>query len=146
MDISSMIDCCFLLLIYFLVATTLVSEKKLDISIPAEGPPTTVRPPLDPGKIAVAQDGTVTWGDGAVVGEAFDPNAKQGTAAYSQQRRMETLVDNLKQLHDQAAAMDTPPLVMLSGHADAPHQRIVDVMAALAEARITSVALSTTTE
>ena len=40
MNISSMIDCCFLLLIYFLVATSLVSEKKLDMSIPgnqAEG-------------------------------------------------------------------------------------------------------------
>lgn len=36
MNISSMIDCCFLLLIYFLVATSLVSEKKLDISIPAQ--------------------------------------------------------------------------------------------------------------
>ena len=32
MNISSLIDCCFLLLIYFLVATTLVSEKKIDMA------------------------------------------------------------------------------------------------------------------
>ena len=36
MEISSMIDCCFLLLIYFLVATSLVSEKKLDVNIPGQ--------------------------------------------------------------------------------------------------------------
>ena len=35
MEISSMIDCCFLLLIYFLVATSLVSEKKFDMALPA---------------------------------------------------------------------------------------------------------------
>ncbi len=146
MDISSMIDCCFLLLIYFLVATTLVTEKKLDISIPGDGPPSSVTPPLDPGKINVNADGSVYWNTDVQVGAPFDPNIASGTAAYSAQRRMETLVNNLKQLKDQATAMDVPPIVLLTGHADAPHQRIVDVMAAMAEAGISSVGLSTTTE
>lgn len=32
LDISSLIDVCFLLLIYFLVATSLIQERKLDMS------------------------------------------------------------------------------------------------------------------
>ncbi len=146
MDISSMIDCCFLLLIYFLVATTLVTEKKLDISIPGDGPPSSEQPPLDPGKINVNADGSVYWNTDVQVGAAFDPGIAAGSPAYSAQRRMETLVNNLKQLKDQATAIDVPPIVLLTGHADAPHQRIVDVMAAMAEAGISSVGLSTTTE
>ncbi len=141
-----MIDCCFLLLIYFLVATTLVTEKKLDISIPGDGPPSTEHPPLDPGRINVNADGSVYWNNDLQVGQAFEPNLQVGTPGYAAQRRMDVLVNNLKQLKDQAMAADAPPIVLLSGHADAPHQRIVDVMAALAEAGINSVGLSTTTE
>ncbi len=145
MDMSSMIDCCFLLLIYFLVATTLVSEKKLDISVPGPGQPSP-KTLLDPGKISVSADGVVLWNGDQQVGEAFRPELKSGTPEYAAQRRMETLVNNLKQLKDQATAADVPPIVLLEGHADTPHQRIVDVMAALAEAGINSVGLSTTTE
>ena len=34
LDISSLIDVCFLLLIYFIVATSLIQERKLDMSMP----------------------------------------------------------------------------------------------------------------
>ena len=61
MNISSLIDCVFLLLIYFIVATSLVSEKKLDISIPATEGQASSKPPLDPGKISVRGDGTTFW-------------------------------------------------------------------------------------
>ena len=49
-------------------------------------------------------------------------------------------------LKEQADAVDTTPVVMLHGAAGAPHQRIVDVMAALSEADIHSVGLSTTAD
>lgn len=35
LDISSLIDVCFLLLIYFIVATSLIQERKLDMSMRA---------------------------------------------------------------------------------------------------------------
>ncbi|MBR5887892.1 MAG: biopolymer transporter ExbD [Akkermansia sp.] len=146
-NISSMIDCCFLLLIYFLVATSLVSEKKLDISIP---PPSdgssSKKPKVDPGNIYVTKAGVVTWNEGLTVGEAYDPSLEPGTPAYLQQRQMESLVESLKMLKDQADSVDTTPVVMLHGAAGAPHQRIVDVMAALSEAGIHSVGLSTTSD
>ena len=40
--------------------------------------------------------------------------------------------------------MDTEPIVMVNGAPTTPHQRIVDVMAALAEADIHTVGLNTT--
>lgn len=146
-NISSMIDCCFLLLIYFLAATSLVSEKKLDISIPppAEGS-SRKKPKVDPGNIYVTKAGVVTWNEGLTVGEAYNPELKPGTPEYLQQRRMESLVESLKMLKEQADAVDTTPVVMLHGAAGAPHQRIVDVMAALSEADIHSVGLSTTAD
>lgn len=38
LDISSLIDVCFLLLIYFIVATSLIQERKLDMSMPGSAP------------------------------------------------------------------------------------------------------------
>lgn len=146
MNISSMIDCCFLLLIYFLVATSLVSEKKLDVSIPGNAASGGTPPPLEPGRIMVKGDGSVLWNGDMPVGVPYDPSAKPGTNSYHEQRNMETLVENLKQLHDQAQAADTTPIVMVTGDPTAPHQRVVDVMAALAEADIHTVGLNTASE
>lgn len=145
MNISSMIDCCFLLLIYFLVATSLVSEKKLDMSIPGSQASDGTPPPLEPGRIMVRASGEVLWNGDMPVGVAYEPNVKPGTPAYREQRNMETLVEALKTLADQAKAADTTPIVMVTGEPTAPHQRIVDVMAALAEANIHTVGLNTTT-
>ncbi len=144
-NISALIDCVFLLLMYFIACTSIVSEKKLDISIPGRGEPTSggAPPPLDPGNIQVRGDGSVYWNQDMQVGEAYDPTAEPGTAAYREQRRMETLVESLKMLKSQADTAGVAPIVMLTGAAAAPHQRIVDVMAALAEADIHSVGLST---
>lgn len=148
MNISSMIDCCFLLLIYFLVATSLVSEKKLDINIPAtdQSAASEKKPKVDPGKISVRADGSVFWNSDLQVGEPFDPSLAPGTEGYRAQRNMENLVEQLKILKEQADAVETTPVVMLSGASKAAHQRIVDVMAALAAAGIHSVGLSTQAE
>ena len=144
MNISSMIDCCFLLLIYFLVATSLVSEKKLDISIPAQESTSSTPPPLEPGRIKVAADGSVVWGTDMGVSGPYDPTVKPKTAAFREQRKMGPLVDLLKDLNSQAKAAGTTPIVMVMGDPKAPHQRIVDVMASLAEADIHTVGLNTT--
>ena len=144
MEISSMIDCCFLLLIYFLVATSLVSEKKLDISIPSsEAAPSSKKPPLEPGRINLRADGSVFWNNDMPMGEAYNPEAVPGTPEYTAQRKLDQLVDQLKQLKSQAEALSVEPVVMLQGAAVTPHQRIVDVMAALAEANIHTVGIST---
>ena len=143
-SISALIDCVFLLLMYFIACTSIVSEKKLDISIPGQSAPSAgAPPPLDPGKIQVKDDGSVFWNSDLQVGEAYNPAAEAGTAEFRAQRRMEQLVENLKTLKSQADTAGVSPIVMLTGGATTPHQRIVDVMAALAEAEIHTVGLST---
>lgn len=144
MEISSMIDCCFLLLIYFLVATSLVSEKKLDISIPSNpDSQSSQKPPVEPGRITVKADGSVFFNDDMPVGEAYNPDAKPGTPEYRSQRSLDDLVTALKEIKMQAESVQAEPIVMLTGAPGTPHQRIVDVMAALAEAGIRSVGIST---
>lgn len=144
MNISSLIDCVFLLLIYFLVATSLVSEKKLDISIPSsESTPSSQKPPVDPGRITLRADGSVTWNNDMTVADAYNPDAQPGTPEYTAQRKMDQLVEQLKILKDLATSVQAEPIVMLNGAASTPHQRIVDVMSALAEADIHSVGIST---
>ena len=69
-----------------------------------------------------------------------------GTAAYKAQRNLDQLVEALKTLKEQAVAVDTEPIVMVNGAPTAAHQRIVDVMAALAEADIHTVGLNTSAE
>lgn len=148
MNISSLIDCVFLLLMYFLVATSLVSEKKLDINIPGtdQASSSDKRPKVDPGNIAVRADGTVFWNKDLQVGDPYDASLVSGTPEYRAQRNMDGLVEQLKLLKEQADAVETTPVVMLAGAAKAPHQRIVDVMGALASAGIHSVGLSTTAD
>lgn len=144
MEISSMIDCCFLLLIYFLVATSLVSEKKLDISIPANQPSSSSqKPPVDPGRITLKADGSILWNNDISVGDAYNPDAQPGSSEYRAQRKLDQLVEQLKLLKDLATSVQAEPIVMLQGAPSTPHQRIVDVMAALAEAGIQSVGIST---
>ncbi len=144
MNISSMIDCCFLLLIYFLVATSLVSEKKLDISIPAStAAASSKKPPLDPARIILRADGSVMWGGDLPVGEPYNEAAEPGTSEYRSQRELEQLVEQLKNFKSTADSMQAEPIVMLTGAPTAPHQRIVDIMAALAAAEIHSVGIST---
>lgn len=142
MDISSLIDCCFLLLIYFLVATTLVREAKLDIAIPGSSEPSAQKAPLEPGRISVRADGSVFWNGDQPAGGAYDPSIDSRSPSYREQRRLPQLVDFLKLLKDQADSTGTTPIVMLLADAETPHQRIMDVMAALAEANIHSVGMN----
>ena len=144
MNISSLIDCCFLLLIYFLVATTLVSEKKIDMATPATESESSDSPPPEVGRIEVKANGIVIY-NGLPVGDAtdgIDPSSKQ----YSQYGHLTQLRDSLITLRDQTKAQGAEPLVLLSGSKAAPHQRIIDVMSALSEAGIKAVGLQATTE
>ena len=99
---------------------------------------------MEPGRIQVSANGSITWNDDMPVGEPYDSSAVAGTEAYRAQRNLPQLVEVLKTLKEQAQAVDTEPIVMVNGDPSTPHQRIVDVMAALAEADIHTVGLNTT--
>lgn len=132
LDVSTLIDVCFLLLIYFLVATTLVQEQKLDMSIPGESVKGTP-PPLDPANVRVDSSGGVYWGvSGSEIKVESDPNERELNGLYEQ----------LNTLRTTAEGMGTTPIVLLLIRNDVPNQRVVDVMNALSRARIKSVGLA----
>lgn len=132
LDISSLIDVCFLLLIYFIVATTIVQEKKLDMQMPSDSSPSTKPPELDPAFVKVDSAGIVYWGDGsAQITLESDPN----------QRYLSALYEKLYDLNQTAKSMGTTPIVQLYVANGATNQRIVDVMNVLTKAGIKSVGL-----
>lgn len=143
MNMSSMMDACFLLLIYFIVATSLVSEKRLSVSLPGQSAGSGTPPPLEPGRVRVEASGAVYWNGDMPMGGAMNPMLDPRTPEYREERELRELVEALKNLAEQAKAADTNPIVMVEGAPATPHQRIVDVMAALSEAGINTVGLNT---
>ena len=133
LDISSLIDVCFLLLIYFIAATTLVQELKLDMAMPGQSQSSGPKPELDPAFVKVDMAGVIYWGDGAaqMVIES-DPNM----------RDLESLYAKLDDLRQQAEGMNTLPVVQLYIEGGAKGQRVIDVMNALTRAKIKSVGLT----
>ena len=121
LDISSLIDVCFLLLIYFIVATSLIQERKLDMSMPGQSMGENASQ-IEPALIRIIKDGTIYWGK--------DNN------------NLATLVQQLEAKKQEASAVGTKPVVQLWVEGDVPHQRVIDVMNALTEAGITTVALT----
>ena len=143
LNMSSMMDACFLLLIYFIVATSLVSEKRLSVSLPGSSTGSGAPPPLEPGRIKIEANGSVYWNGDMPMAGPMDATLDPRTPEYREQREMTELVDALKNLAEAAKAADTNPIVMVDGAPATPHQRIVDVMAALSEAGISTVGLNT---
>lgn len=139
MEISSMIDCCFLLLIYFLVATSLVSEKKFDMALPASDSSSS-NSDVKPIQIKVAGDNSVSYLDqkGNPFPVASDTTMKlrPGQPGYYEERDLTDLIEKLKGLNNNP---DKPTPIKLTAAADARHQRVMDVMSALTQANIKAV-------
>lgn len=132
LDISSLIDVCFLLLIYFIVATSLIQERKLDMSMPGERSSTDTPSPIEPALIRILKDSSVYWGkDNSLL---LDNNPDN--------HNLSTLVQQLEAKKQEASAVGAKPVVQLWVEGDVPHQRVIDVMNALTEAGITTVALT----
>lgn len=122
-DMSSLIDVSFLLLIFFLVTSTLEPrESDLSMELPTDsGKASNIQ--IDPLKIRLTQAGEITIADQVMA----DDNA------------MEAELDRYKQLTD---ATNKKPLVIVSADDEAKQQRFIDLMNALARVGITTVTLS----
>mgnify|MGYP000961320276 CR=1 FL=1 len=123
LDISSLIDVSFLLLIYFLVTSTLEPrESDLSMELPTEsGQTSNIK--IDPLKIRLTQSGEVSIADQVMANDAA----------------MEDELDRYKELTD---ATGNKPLVIISADDEAKQQRFIDLMNALARVGITTVTLS----
>jgi biopolymer transport protein ExbD len=132
LDISSLIDATFLLLIYFLVTTTIQKrETDLDMTLPAAAPSETP-PDIDPKFIKIDANGSVSVGAGAAqIPMDTDPDS----------RDLPLLTADLMSYASAAksAGTNSKPLVQLYVDGGASQQRVIDVLNVLAGVGISNV-------
>lgn len=137
MDISSLIDCCFLLLLYFIVCTSIGQERKLDMQLPSTtGNAAAPKTPLQPGKVTIDENGVVSWGQQGGEQMVIDSDVNN--------HELPGLVQQLMDFKSRADSLGTKPIIQLASSNSVHYQRFVDVMNAFAKAGIKDVGLSNT--
>lgn len=130
LDISSLIDATFLLLIYFLVTTTVQPrEQDVAMTLPAAAPSQTP-PEIEPKLIKIDSNGSIFVGAGSSQ-IAMDSDAGSRTVPM--------LTADLQSYADAANSSKQVPLVQLWVDGGASQQRVIDVLNALAGVDITKV-------
>lgn len=131
LDISSLIDVCFLLLIYFLVTTTIVKkEQDISMALPSVAPSETP-PDIRPLFIKLEANGYIST--------RSDGTPEQLVESDPDARELPTLVPLLESYKSAAEATDSEPLVQVYVEADARQQRVIDVLNSLAQVGISKV-------
>ncbi len=130
LDISSLIDVTFLLLIYFLVTSAVqVKETDLAMKLPS-AVPSDKQPDIEPLFIRIDSNGVVSAGVGTFQ-EILDSDASS--------RHLPQLSQRLSIYAGAAKSANTTPLVQLWADGGAVTQRVIDVLNALAVYDIQSV-------
>lgn len=120
LDMSPLIDLSFLLLIYFLVTSTLEPrESDLAMTLPGVATTPTRVIDFDPIKIEVSGSGEIL-----VEGEVLDTNTSS--------RELPLLLDRLKTYAESARLTSTQPRVIIAADDASKGQRFVDVLNTLA--------------
>ncbi len=130
-DISSLIDVCFLLLIYFLVTSTIVKkEQDLDMQLPSTAPSETP-PEIRPLLIKLDAQGFIYLSSDGAPEELVESDVES--------RELPNLSKRLKTYRSAALNSSSEPLVQVYVESEARQQRVIDVLNALAGAKINKV-------
>jgi len=130
LDVSSLIDVSFLLLIYFLVTSTLQKqEADLGLSLPADRTKAPTDEGIEPLPIRIDPDGTILV-SGEVVEQPGD------------QRDLPTLFERVRNFKKLAKFAGQTAVVILDADNKAKQQRFVDVINTLAKVEIKAVTIS----
>lgn len=123
LDMSSLIDVSFLLLIYFLVTSTLdPKEADLGMTMPtSSGKGAAVE--IDQMTIEVNSTGHIVLND-----EVLDTDAES--------RKVPLLLDRLRTYAESARLTDSKPMVIIAADDAAKGQRFIDVLNALADPKV----------
>ncbi len=132
LDISSLIDVCFLVLIYFLVAMTVVpAERDLAMALPSAEDHEKSQPPIPPMVLRIDGQGNVFSGN---------DRSEQVLDVDVESRDLPLLASQLYLYTTAAKSAGDRPAVLLRVDDGAWQQRLIDVLNALAAAGISSVA------
>lgn len=134
LDISSLIDVCFLLLIYFIVTSTIVPrERDLGMELPDKDRPVDTRPPIPPMVLRIDEKGAIISGIG---------DYEQVLDTDTETRDLPLLALQLALYKQAATSSGDIPKVMLEVNETVRQQRTIDVLNAFAAAGISSVAIN----
>jgi biopolymer transport protein ExbD len=127
LDISSLIDVCFLLLIYFLVATT-IQKKEMDVAMQLPGEQEIYPNPdsIEPLLITLDEQGAISTGSGTSM-MLLDTDVNSRELPLLTQQLL--LISNISKT----------PLVQINIHSMVAQQRVLDVLNALVGAGISNV-------
>ena len=129
LDISSLIDVCFLLLIYFLVTSTIKPrESDLGLQLPGPASETSDPPEIEPMLIHIEGSGAI------YTGADKQPMDMDGSS-----REVPLLDAALKFYKQGVDAAGEKPLVQIYATDESHHQRVIDVLNSLAGVGISSV-------
>ena len=121
-DVSSLIDVCFLLLIYFLVTSSIAQkEQDLSMALPSSSPSQS-QVQIDPLYIYIAEDHSISINRGV---------AKEMLDSDFSSRNLPLLEERLSLFASVAKLGGTDPLVQLESAGGAKQQRLIDVLNAL---------------
>lgn len=130
LDISSLIDVCFLLLIYFIVTSTIKPrESDLGMALPS-AQASDSQPDIEPLFIRIDATGAIYTGTGA---------SQQVMDSDTSVRELPLLRGQLDMYASAARAANSKPLVQIWADGQSSQQRVIDVLNALAGVNITSV-------
>ena len=131
LDISSLIDVCFLLLIYFLVTSTITPrETDVAMTLPSSTAASAEQPKIEPMFIKVDAAGIIYTGTGT---------GQQQLDSDAGAREVPLLDAQLGLYASAAASAGSQPLVQVFVDPGTTQQRVIDVLNSLAGAKITSV-------
>ncbi len=131
LEISSLIDICFLLLIYFLATSTLIPrESDLQMRLPGPMPLREPQPVIRPLFIGIHADGGIYTG--------FDQSLQMLDPA-GEGRALPLLSDHLALYATATRGANEEPLVQIYVDGEASQQRVIDVLNALAKVNIQGV-------
>lgn len=123
LNMTSLIDVVFLLLIFFMVTTTFEKQAKLKIQLPEASQDATAQTP-EQIVVSISQKGSI-----------FLNNNELLNSKYA------TITSSLKQMFK---GSDTKPPIVIRADANAAHKHVVTVMDALTDLGVTNVSIATT--
>tara|TARA_R110002096_G_scaffold147671_16_gene307682 strand:+ start:14570 stop:15028 length:459 start_codon:yes stop_codon:yes gene_type:complete len=130
LDMSSLIDVSFLLLIYFIATSTLKPEEAdLGMTLPTTDSSSSSKVEIDQMSINLTGEGAVSVND-----EVLDNDVNS--------RSLPQLKERLVQYKSAADLSESTPVVILSAQDSAKSQRFIDVLNTLADVGINSVTLA----
>ena len=131
LDLSPMIDVSFLLLVFFLVTSTLdPKEADLGMRLPGDSRDPIGEPlPVDPIHIKIDPSGTIH-----VYEEVLDSDVNR--------RELPLLADKLTQYKAATELMGSDTIVLVDSDDNVPGQRFVDVLNTLAKVEIKNVTIT----